>query len=68
MKFAKQIETESVDLPENWKASLIRYKSLKKVIHSVVNELESRGLAEKLLLGNKLDSMELVYEFDGKLQ
>lgn len=66
MKFGKQIETAAFDLPENWRPHLIHYKTLKKSIRLVVDELESRGLSTEWL--NTLDTdeaMRLDYVFDG---
>lgn len=68
MKFGKQMETAAYDLPENWRPHLIHYKTLKKSIRLVVDELESRGLSTEWI--NTLDTeqaMRLDYIFDGKL-
>lgn len=61
------METAAFDLPENWRPHLIHYKTLKKSIRLVVDELESRGLSTEWL--NTLDTdkaMRLNYVFDGK--
>ncbi|KAI8977416.1 SPX domain-containing protein [Mycotypha africana] len=66
MKFGKQMETASFDLPENWRPHLIHYKILKKSIRLIVDELEQRGLSSEWL--NTLDTeeaMRLDYIFDG---
>ncbi|KAI8381110.1 SPX domain-containing protein [Radiomyces spectabilis] len=70
MKFAKQIQTAASDLPEDWRPHLIQYKTLKKSIRSVVDELESRGLTSHLLTiqndKNPIDErIQLAYTFDG---
>ncbi|KAI9257399.1 SPX domain-containing protein [Sporodiniella umbellata] len=49
MKFAKQLETESEDIPREWRPYLIRYKALKKMIGKVTEEIEKRGLSATLL-------------------
>lgn len=49
MKFAKQLETEAEDIPSEWRPYLIQYKSLKKIITKVAEEIESRGLSTSLL-------------------
>jgi hypothetical protein len=67
MKFGKQMETASFDLPENWRPYLIHYKNLKKSIRLVVDELESQGISTEWL--SNLDTeqaMKLDYIFDGK--
>ncbi|CAO3621211.1 unnamed protein product [Mucor fragilis] len=69
MKFGKQMETAAFDLPENWRPHLIHYKTLKKSIRLVVDELESRGLSTEWL--NTLDTdkaMRLDYVFDGDVK
>ncbi|KAI8639048.1 SPX domain-containing protein [Parasitella parasitica] len=69
MKFGKQMETAAFDLPENWRPHLIHYKTLKKSIRLVVDELESRGLSTEWL--NTLDTdkaMQLDYVFDGDVK
>lgn len=60
------METAANDLPENWRPYLIHYKTLKKSIRLVVDELESRGLSTEWI--NTLDTdqaMRLDYIFDG---
>lgn len=49
MKFAKQLESEAEDIPSEWRPYLIQYKTLKKVITKVAEEIESRGLSTSLL-------------------
>ncbi|KAI8992296.1 SPX domain-containing protein [Pilobolus umbonatus] len=49
MKFAKQLETEAEDIPCEWRPYLIQYKTLKKMITKVAEEIESRGLTASLL-------------------
>ncbi|GAA5799442.1 SPX domain-containing protein [Helicostylum pulchrum] len=49
MKFAKQLETESEEIPSEWRPYLIQYKALKKLITKVAEEIESRGLSTSLL-------------------
>ncbi|KAG2213903.1 hypothetical protein INT47_001172 [Mucor saturninus] len=69
MKFGKQMETAANDLPENWRPYLIHYKTLKKSIRLVVDELESRGLSTEWI--NTLDTdqaMRLDYIFDGDVK
>ncbi|KAI9365763.1 SPX domain-containing protein [Pilaira anomala] len=69
MKFGKQMETAAYDLPENWRPHLIHYKTLKKSIRLVVDELESRGLSTEWI--NTLDTeqaMQLDYIFDGDVK
>ncbi|KAG1639710.1 hypothetical protein G6F44_007558 [Rhizopus delemar] len=66
MKFGKQMETAAYDLPENWRPHLIHYKTLKKSIRLVVDELESRGLSTEWI--NTLDTeeaMKLDYTLSG---
>ena len=61
------METAANDLPENWRPHLIHYKTLKKSIRLVVDELESRGLSTEWI--NTLDTeqaMKMDYIFDGK--
>ncbi|KAI9310162.1 SPX domain-containing protein [Dichotomocladium elegans] len=57
MKFAKQIEHASLDLPEDWRPHLIHYKMLKKSIRPVVDELQTQGLLNQ--------GMVFAYQFDG---
>ncbi|KAI8097844.1 SPX domain-containing protein [Gilbertella persicaria] len=66
MKFGKQMESAAFNLPEDWRPHLIHYKTLKKSIRLVVDELESRGLSSAWI--NTLDTeeaMRLDYIFDG---
>ncbi|KAF7721476.1 hypothetical protein EC973_004656 [Apophysomyces ossiformis] len=56
----------------DWRPHLIQYKSLKKSIHLVVDELESRGLSSQLLAEvvhsttqSDTDMMKMTYVFDG---
>lgn len=66
MKFAKEMESAAFDLPENWRPHLIHYKTLKKSIRLVVDELESRGLSnEWLSTVDTENAMRLNYVFDG---
>lgn len=46
MKFAKELEKELVngDIPKEWRDSAIQYKSLKKLIKALVEELHAKGL------------------------
>ncbi|KAJ2766107.1 hypothetical protein IWQ57_004510, partial [Coemansia nantahalensis] len=41
MKFAKVVETNSKELPEEWRPYVIRYKLLKKNIKRIVQELDA---------------------------
>ncbi|KAI8338557.1 SPX domain-containing protein [Chlamydoabsidia padenii] len=65
MKFAKQMETEATELPVNWRPYLIKYRSLKKSLHLVVEELESRGLSPQLLSDQHQENWTLVYAVTG---
>jgi E3 ubiquitin-protein ligase BAH len=68
MKFGKQMETAAYNLPENWRPHLIHYKTLKKSIRLVVDELESRGLSTEWI--NTLDTeeaMKLDYTLSGSI-
>ncbi|SAL96954.1 hypothetical protein [Absidia glauca] len=65
MKFAKQMETEATELPVNWRPYLIKYRSLKKSLHSVVEELQSRGLSLQLLSDQRQENWSLVYAVTG---
>ncbi|KAI8647015.1 SPX domain-containing protein [Parasitella parasitica] len=49
MKFGKQLETEAEGIPSEWRPYLIQYKTLKKLITKVAEEIESRGLSTSLL-------------------
>lgn len=62
MKFAKQLETESENIPLEWRPYLIQYKALKKLINKVTQEIESRGLSVSLLQNDK----NIKYYFTGK--
>ncbi|KAI5956410.1 hypothetical protein KGF54_000885 [Candida jiufengensis] len=58
MKFAKTLERSLIDedIPEEWVEAAIQYKSLKKCINKVVNELKFLGLEQnklKLLINDK---------------
>lgn len=69
MKFAKQIETEATELPQDWRPYLIQYRSLKKSLHYVVEELEARGLSSQLLNSTTPDQLEVtrfIYDLNGK--
>ncbi|CAO3609707.1 unnamed protein product [Mucor hiemalis] len=69
MKFGKQMETAAYDLPENWRPHLIHYKTLKKSIRLVVDELEDRGFSTEWI--NTLDTeqaMRMDYIFDGDVK
>ncbi|KAI8097751.1 SPX domain-containing protein [Halteromyces radiatus] len=65
MKFAKKIETEAIELPVNWRPYLIKYRSLKKSLHFVVEELLARGLSPQLLSDQQQENWTLVYAVDG---
>lgn len=67
MKFGKQMETAAYSLPEDWRPYLIHYKTLKKSIRLVVDELESRGISSEWI--NTLDTeeaMRIDYTLSGK--
>ncbi|ORZ20260.1 SPX domain-domain-containing protein [Absidia repens] len=49
MKFAKQLETESKDIPTEWRPYLIQYKKLKKLITKVADEIEKHGVSVTML-------------------
>ncbi|KAG1141971.1 hypothetical protein G6F37_006146 [Rhizopus arrhizus] len=61
-RFAKQLETESENIPLEWRPYLIQYKSLKKLINKVTQEIESRGLSVSLLQNDK----NIKYYFTGE--
>ncbi|KAI7855996.1 SPX domain-containing protein [Circinella umbellata] len=65
MKFAKEIENASYDLPSDWRPYLIHYKLLKKAIRLVVAELRTRGLLDIEKGGGQL---KFSYEFDGDVK
>ncbi|KAI9493199.1 SPX domain-containing protein [Zychaea mexicana] len=65
MKFAKEIESASYDLPSDWRPYLIHYKLLKKAIRLVVAELRSRGLLDIEKGGGELN---FSYGFDGDVK
>ncbi|KAI9301084.1 SPX domain-containing protein [Cunninghamella echinulata] len=69
MKFAKQIETEATELPQDWRPYLIQYRSLKKSLHYVVEELEASGLSSQLLNPStpkeRLDMARFIYDLNG---
>ncbi|CAO3640113.1 unnamed protein product [Cunninghamella echinulata] len=69
MKFAKQIETEASELPQDWRPYLIQYRSLKKSLHYVVEELEASGLSSQLLNPStpkeQLDMAKFIYDLNG---
>ncbi|RCH86609.1 hypothetical protein CU098_006479, partial [Rhizopus stolonifer] len=50
------METAAYSLPEDWRPYLIHYKTLKKSIRLVVDELESRGISSEWI--NTLDTEE----------
>ncbi|KAI8140701.1 SPX domain-containing protein [Fennellomyces sp. T-0311] len=72
MKFGKQLENESEDIPSEWRPYLIRYKALKKLIAKVAIEIEKRGLSATFLreaLLNKAtgdDGPKIRYYFAGE--
>lgn len=49
MKFAKQLEADTENLPEELRQHLIRYKYLKKAISKIVDEMDRRGISASLL-------------------
>ena len=51
MKFSKTLEDElsKVDVPEEWRHAAISYKSLKKIINGLVNELRRYGLSADII-------------------
>ncbi|RUP43808.1 hypothetical protein BC936DRAFT_136700, partial [Jimgerdemannia flammicorona] len=49
MKFGKSLDTALEDMPCEWRPYVIQYKSLKKCINKIVEELETRGLSADLL-------------------
>ncbi|GAB5585647.1 hypothetical protein Unana1_00547 [Umbelopsis nana] len=49
MKFAKQLETDTENLPDELRQHLIRYKYLKKAISKIVEEMQQRGISATLL-------------------
>ncbi|OBZ85683.1 Transcriptional regulator of yeast-form-adherence 3 [Choanephora cucurbitarum] len=69
MKFGKQMESAALDLPENWRPHLIHYKSLKKSIRLVVDELEARGLSSsRISTLDTEEAMRMHYTFDGNIE
>jgi SPX domain len=77
MKFAKKLETDTENLPDELRQHLIRYKYLKKAISKIVDEMEQRGLSATLLSewlrkssdeteGEEDDSLKIEYFFVGK--
>lgn len=49
MKFAKQLEKDTENLPDELRQHLIRYKYLKKAISKIVEEMQQRGISATLL-------------------
>lgn len=49
MKFAKQLETDTENLPDELRRHLLRYKYLKKAISKIVEEMKQRGISATLL-------------------
>ncbi|BFZ56337.1 hypothetical protein PYCC9005_003382 [Savitreella phatthalungensis] len=78
MKFGKTFELalQDQDIPDAWKAAAIKYKTLKKCINKVVDELDSLGLspsAVKDLLDHSAtqsgtDMASISYVFDGTMR
>jgi hypothetical protein len=77
MKFAKKLETDTENLPDELRQHLIRYKYLKKAISKIVDEMEQRGLSATLLSewlrkssdetgGEDDDTLKIEYFFVGK--
>lgn len=77
MKFAKKLETDTENLPDELRQHLIRYKYLKKAISKIVDEMEQRGLSATLLSewlrkssdeteGEGDNSLKIEYFFVGK--
>ncbi|KAI8575994.1 hypothetical protein K450DRAFT_258860 [Umbelopsis ramanniana AG] len=77
MKFAKKLETDTENLPDELRKHLIRYKYLKKAISKIVDEMEQRGLSATLLSewlrkssgeteGADDDSLKIEYFFVGQ--
>lgn len=77
MKFAKKLETDTENLPDELRQHLIRYKYLKKAISKIVDEMEQRGLSATLLRewlrkssdeteGKDDDTLKIEYSFVGK--
>ncbi|CAO3681456.1 unnamed protein product [Umbelopsis ramanniana] len=77
MKFAKKLETDTENLPDELRQHLIRYKYLKKAISKIVDEMEQRGLSATLLSewlrkfsdeteGKDNDTLKIEYFFVGQ--
>ncbi|KAG0237044.1 hypothetical protein BGW42_001937 [Actinomortierella wolfii] len=69
MKFAKVLQSNADQMPEEWRPYLIHYKALKKRINAIVEELEDRGLPSpiiKTLLHQSIDGQvqRLEYSFN----
>ncbi|KAJ2964817.1 hypothetical protein NQZ79_g363 [Umbelopsis isabellina] len=77
MKFAKQLEADTENLPEELRQHLIRYKYLKKAISKIVDEMDRRGISASLLSewlrksnqdgpNDEDDSLKIEYFFVGE--
>lgn len=67
MKFAKQIESASEELPSDWRPHLLHYKSLKKSLRFVVDELQAQGLFQVLMMHKEGDpNVTITYDFGGE--
>ncbi|KAI7872403.1 SPX domain-containing protein [Spinellus fusiger] len=49
MKFTKQLEAESEEIPSAWRPYLIHYRDLKRILAKVTDEIEDRGLSVSFL-------------------
>ncbi|ORY97789.1 SPX domain-domain-containing protein [Syncephalastrum racemosum] len=68
MKFAKQIESASEELPSDWRPHLLHYKSLKKSLRFVVDELQTQGLFQVLMMHKGDPEATITYGFGGDPQ
>ncbi|ORZ36789.1 SPX domain-domain-containing protein [Catenaria anguillulae PL171] len=49
MKFGHTLETEATSLPDDYRAALLSYKTMKKLLKGIVREMHDRGLTPEVL-------------------
>jgi E3 ubiquitin-protein ligase BAH len=68
MKFGKCLGRTIEDVPSEWRPFTIQYKTLKKCIHKIVQELNDKGISldiRKAML-NAAEGYKMEYSSEGK--
>ncbi len=68
MKFGKSLGQTIEDIPSEWRPFVIQYKTLKKCIRKIVQELDDKGIPRDVLkiMFDTAEEHKMEYSFEGK--